>query len=137
MFYRNRKIITIDWRFMVGFRNRFCLIPAKMYYKDSQNAELGFIVTTIVRYTNTKEFLEILVNKCWNPRGIFYLPSFFIAKRPGWTQALNKLRMFVNFFILERWLHTRERKCSVKRAKRRSEFVLFTPFYFLFLETTH
>ena len=67
----------------MGFRNRFCLIPAKMYYKDSQNAELGFIVTTIVRYTNTKEFLEILVNKCWNPRGIFYLPSFFIAKRPG------------------------------------------------------
>ena len=44
-FIEIRKIITIDWRFMVGFRNRFLSnpSPAKKYYKDCQNPELGFI----------------------------------------------------------------------------------------------
>ena len=51
--------MTIDCRFMVGFRNGILSNPFQdVHYKDCQNPRLGFMVNTKVGCSNTKRIAE-------------------------------------------------------------------------------
>ena len=55
----DEKIMTIDCRFMVGFRNGILSNPFQdVHYKDCQNPRLGFMVNTKVGCSNTKRIAE-------------------------------------------------------------------------------